>query len=169
MVSPFSVERAWNQLFLHLIKRISTSARSHCYRNSRRVPVLSCLSERMCERWRMFAAAAGTMEGELRSSDPGCVGCCSKPQTAKKFQAFPPLPGPHPFNGFFSFPLSASDFSPSPVFPSFPPAEALLGRALEQERESGSVGQLRQLAQAGCSHCGTRALFPLPRTPAYSS
>lgn len=34
---------------------------------------------------------------------------------------------------------------------SFPPPEALLGSALEQETESGSVGQLRQQAQAGCA------------------
>lgn len=63
LVSPFSVERVWNQLFLHLVKRISTSARSHCYRNSRRVPVSSRLSERMCEPWWMFAAVGGGGEG----------------------------------------------------------------------------------------------------------
>lgn len=34
---------------------------------------------------------------------------------------------------------------------SLPPPEALLGNALEQETESGSVGQLRQQAQAGCA------------------
>lgn len=38
-------------------------------------------------------------------------------------------------------------------FPSylFSPAAAILGKALEQEIESGSVGQLRQQAQAGCA------------------
>lgn len=70
-VPVFSVGRVWNQLFLHLIKRISTSARSHCYRNSRRVPVSSCISERMCERWRMFAAVAGTFEGGIKELRPG--------------------------------------------------------------------------------------------------
>lgn len=36
-------------------------------------------------------------------------------------------------------------------FPSFPPPEVVLGSALAQETESGSVGQLRQQAQAGCA------------------
>lgn len=48
-------------------------------------------------------AVACSFEGELRSSDPGCVGCCSRPQTAKKFQAFPPPFGPRTFSSLFSF------------------------------------------------------------------
>lgn len=65
------------------------------------------------------AAVAGSFEGELRSSDPGCVGCFSKPRTTKKFQAFPPLSGPHTFNSFFSFPLFSLRFLALSCFPFF--------------------------------------------------
>lgn len=51
---------------------------------------------------------------------------------------------------FLSFLPSYFPSSP-PVLFSFPPPEALLGNALEQETESGSVGQHRQQAQAGCA------------------
>lgn len=89
----------------------------------------------------------------------------------KNSRLSPPLSGPCTFNSLFSFlfPFLASDFSPSLVFPSFPPPEALLGRALEKERESGSVGQLRQQARAGCSRCGTGAPLLLQSIPAHSN
>lgn len=89
----------------------------------------------------------------------------------KNSRLSPPLSGPCTFNSFFSFlfPFLASDFSPSLVFPSFPPPEALLGRVLEKERESGSVGQLRQQARAGCSRCDTGALLVLQSIPAHSN
>lgn len=113
-------------------------------------------------------AVAGSFEGELRSSQPGCVGCCSRPQTAKEFQAFPASLWPQRLL-FLSFPPFSLCFLASLVFPSFPPPEALLGGALEKESESGSVGQLRQQARPGCSRCGTGALLLLQSIPAHSN
>lgn len=67
------------------------------------------------------AAVAGSFEGELRSSGPGCVGCCSRPQTAKKFQAFPASLWPLYFQQllFFSFPLFSLWFLALSCFPFF--------------------------------------------------
>ena len=70
---------------------------------------------------------------------------------------------------FFPFhPLISPPLSHFPLL-SFPPPEALLGSALEPETESGSVGQLRQQAQAGCALGVTWVLLVPQSCSAHSS
>lgn len=122
-------------------------------------------------------AVAGSFEGGIKKLRAGMCWLPLQTSNSSNIPGFPPA-SLRPlcfqqllFFFFFLFfsPFLASDFSPSLVFPSFAPPEALLGRALEKERESGSVGQLRQQARAGCSRCATGALLLLQRFPAHSN
>lgn len=88
------------------------------------------------------AVLAGSAEREAAGSRLQRLGLCARPQTAEKFWASPPRQLAPPSPSAVSNPLSLT-------FPRGPPAEALLGRPLELQAESGSVGHLRQQAQAG--------------------
>lgn len=118
---------------------------------------------------------AGSIEREAGSSWLGAVscGCCASSQTAEKYQASCP---PRTLQSFCLFLLSLysisffflplSNFSTYHHF--FPSPETLCGSVLEQETESGSVGQLRQQAQAG-SALGVTWVLLLPQSsPQYS-
>lgn len=99
------------------------------------------------------ASLAGSAEREAASPRLERLSLCARPQTAEKFRASPPpVSAPHPSRQF----LASLAFAPPPLVskplllsPRRPPAEALLGRPLELQAESGSVGHLRQQAQAG--------------------
>lgn len=121
-------------------------------------------------------AVAGSFEGGIKKLRAGMCWLPFQTSNSSKIPGFPRLSlapalstASFLFFPLFFSPFLASDFSPSLVFPSFPPPEALLGRALEKERESGSVGQLRQQARAGCSGCATEALLLLQRIPVHSN
>lgn len=123
-----------------------------------------CIFE--CVRMHVWALAnvcvvvAGSIEREAGSSRLWAVSCdcCARPQTAGKNQAFPPLWHPHSplFSSYSRFHfLFCRSFTKFWIFPfsyfllfPLPPPEALLGSAREQQTESGSLGQLRQQAQA---------------------
>lgn len=97
---------------------------------------------------------AGSAEREAASSRLERLGLCARPQTAEKFWASPPRHLPPPSRQFlvdscFHPPPSLLVSNPLLLSPRRPPAEALLGRPLELQAESGSVGHLRQQAQAG--------------------
>lgn len=104
------------------------------------------------------ASLAGSAEREAASSRLERLSLCARPQTAEKFRASPPpVSAPHPSRQFLaSLAFAPPTPPPTPLVskplllsPRRPPAEALLGRPLELQAESGSVGHLRQQAQAG--------------------